>query len=471
MPKRTVFTTITPLPAGVTRQIVLNFLHDHEEMIDLNPLVKERHAISPPPHASADEQCCQWYSLTDKISYFPGVAGDVTYTCAFNDLPTGLQTHCYAPAGLTIRDKWTVGGSLPGEPAQPVELGLQVPSTGLYLREDVDMRCNVVMTSFVKKTLKRSHAALVDRLKIKAQIASTSIARSGSPSIGNQHYHHPFASAPPSRSSSATSSVASAASSPSIYSTDSSLLWSPTTSSVGTSPAPSTKSPPTTYSNSYQNQAQYRAGEYAASQPKSLPSSTPESVSVTVRKPMPPQEPPTPFLRPHQPDWPLRPQPQPQPQPQLPDWPLKPSLRPAQRPRPQTQLYFSAYKPPAPGHHQPGPTEVGTIATNPSTAPTGSGTGALSDDVLWQALGGGRLRASSLRATGSNEDSRNRIHSQGSSHPEYPQMSPYDDGSKKGAIVGLGVVGGMRPVSMPPRLKTRGPLAAAVDQPFVAQLE
>jgi hypothetical protein len=103
MSKRSVFTTVTPLPSGITRQIVLDFLHNHEEMIDLNPLVKERHPIPTPPYAAADEQDCQWYSLTDKISYLPGglVTGDVTYTCAFHDLPTGLQTHCYAPAGLS----------------------------------------------------------------------------------------------------------------------------------------------------------------------------------------------------------------------------------------------------------------------------------------------------------------------------------------------------------------------------------
>lgn len=101
MSKRTAFTTVTPLPAGVTRQIVLDFLHDYEEMIDLNPLVKERHPIPTPPNASAEEQRCQWYSMTDKVSYFPGIKGDVTYTCAFNDLPNGLRTHCYAPAGLS----------------------------------------------------------------------------------------------------------------------------------------------------------------------------------------------------------------------------------------------------------------------------------------------------------------------------------------------------------------------------------
>ncbi|KAJ2901964.1 hypothetical protein MKZ38_001154 [Zalerion maritima] len=174
MSKRTVFTTITPLPPGATRDVVLDFLHNHLEMIDLNPLVKERHPIKPPPHASPEEFHCIWYSLTDKISYLPGglAAGDVSYKCAFHDLPNGLQTHCYAPMGLDIRDKWTLGGSLPGEPVQPVELGVGAPVTGLYLREDVDMKCNMLMTGFVKKNLKKSHGVLVDRLKVKAQIAS-----------------------------------------------------------------------------------------------------------------------------------------------------------------------------------------------------------------------------------------------------------------------------------------------------------
>ena len=100
--KRTKFTTITPLPAGISREVVVEFLHDHEEMIDLNPLVKERHPIQPPSHAEQDELNCVWYSLTDKISYIGDLyTGDVTYTCAFNDLPNGLQTHCYAPAGLS----------------------------------------------------------------------------------------------------------------------------------------------------------------------------------------------------------------------------------------------------------------------------------------------------------------------------------------------------------------------------------
>ncbi|KAL3423608.1 hypothetical protein PVAG01_05355 [Phlyctema vagabunda] len=172
MSKRTVFTTVTPLPATVTRETVLETLKSHAEMIDLNPLVTERHIIKPPANATPEEFHCVWYSITDKVPYVPGgsISGSVTYSGCFHDLPNGLQTHVYAPMGLNIKGKWTLGGSLPGEPIQPVEMGLGAPLQGLYLREDVDMKCNLMLTSFVKKTLKKSHARLVDRLMVKAQI-------------------------------------------------------------------------------------------------------------------------------------------------------------------------------------------------------------------------------------------------------------------------------------------------------------
>ncbi|KAF7559906.1 hypothetical protein G7046_g4231 [Stylonectria norvegica] len=189
MVKRTTFTNITPLPPSLTRQIVIAFLHDHLEMIDLNPLVKERHAISPPAHASPEEHRCVWYSLTDRVDYLPGglVSGEVSYTCAFHDLPEGLQTHCYAPMGLDIRDRWSVGGSLPGEPKEPVELGLNAPQTGLYLREDVDLRCNVLMAGFVRKTIKKSHGSLVKRLAAKAELVSANNSRQDIGSNSTSH--------------------------------------------------------------------------------------------------------------------------------------------------------------------------------------------------------------------------------------------------------------------------------------------
>lgn len=171
------FTTVTALPEGITRATVLETLHNHVEMIDLNPLVTERHPIKPPPEASAEEYHCQWYAVTDKVKYLPGglYSGSVTFNGCFHDLPNGLQTHIYAPLGLNMKGRWTLGGSLPGEPREAVELGLGVPKTGLWLREDVDMKCNVVMTSFVKKTTKKAHTTLVQRLVEKAHLMEAQV--------------------------------------------------------------------------------------------------------------------------------------------------------------------------------------------------------------------------------------------------------------------------------------------------------
>lgn len=172
MSKRTQFTTVTALPAGISRQTVLETLHSHVEMIDLNPLVTERHPCKPPSNASAEEFHCVWYEITDKIHYLPGglYSGAVKFNACFHDLTNGLQTHIFAPMGVNIRGRWTLGGSLPGEPIEPVELGVGMPKTGLWLREDVDLRCNVFLASFVKKQTKTAHKTLVDRLVEKAHL-------------------------------------------------------------------------------------------------------------------------------------------------------------------------------------------------------------------------------------------------------------------------------------------------------------
>lgn len=181
MSKKSHFTTVTALPAGISRETVLETLHNHVEMIDLNPLVTERHPIKPPSEATAEEYHCQWYSVTDRVNYLPGglYSGSVTFNACFHDLPDGLQSHIYAPLGLNMKGRWTLGGSLPGEPRHAVEIGLGVPKTGLWLREDVEMKVNVVMGGFVKKTTKKAHTTLVQRLVEKAHIVEAEAHNTG----------------------------------------------------------------------------------------------------------------------------------------------------------------------------------------------------------------------------------------------------------------------------------------------------
>lgn len=179
------FTHITPLPNKVSRETAVRWLHNHTEMIELNPLSLRHHRCDPAATAPEDEHECTWYEITDQVNYLPGgiLSGEVTFKAAFHDLPTGLQTHVYAPAGLDLREKWTVCGNMPGEPREPPEMGVDIPRDGLYIREDVDMRCNVILTGFVKRNLTKAHKEVVDRI---VQLAEADVAVEGQNQAGSR---------------------------------------------------------------------------------------------------------------------------------------------------------------------------------------------------------------------------------------------------------------------------------------------
>jgi len=171
MSRRAFITNITPLPPTVSRETAIGLLHDHGTVIELNPLVVRHNETEAPPNATQEEKVkCRWYEIVDQINYLPGgaVKGEISYKGGFYDLPTGLQTHVFAPGGVDLKGVWKVAGSVPGEPREPPELGVNVPPSGLYLREDVEVRCNVFLMSFVKRNMRKSHAVLVERLLAKA---------------------------------------------------------------------------------------------------------------------------------------------------------------------------------------------------------------------------------------------------------------------------------------------------------------
>jgi hypothetical protein len=174
MGKLTAYTNITPLPSNIPRQLVIDMLHNHAEIIELNPIVIEHHPIKAPRKAAADEYFSNWYEITERIEFLPGMgklaSGKVSFKGVFHDMPYGLQTHVYVPLGIDIRNKWQVRGNQPGEPPEVRELGDSAPREGLYLREDVEIKCNVALAAFVKKGLIEATSVLVKRLVKKAEL-------------------------------------------------------------------------------------------------------------------------------------------------------------------------------------------------------------------------------------------------------------------------------------------------------------
>ncbi|KAE8361966.1 hypothetical protein BDV27DRAFT_166487 [Aspergillus caelatus] len=149
------FTSTSPLPSSISPERVIEILHNHVTMIRLNPLVIDLQRCEPHEDAPEAERDLIWYEITDKVSYLPFglLSGQVKYKAGFRDLPMGLQTHIYAPLGLRTKNKWT----------------LEDHTDEFRLREDVGMRCNMLMAPFVKRTIMASHGPLVDRLIVEAK--------------------------------------------------------------------------------------------------------------------------------------------------------------------------------------------------------------------------------------------------------------------------------------------------------------
>jgi hypothetical protein len=194
MTKKTSYTSITPIPSFIPRQLAIDMLQSHGEIIELNPLVTGYEAIKAPRNAPADEFYATWYEITQKIQYIKGIgklgSGAIKFNGCFHDMPWGLQTHTYAPAGVDLRNKWQICGNQPGEPPVAQELGLGAPPEGLYLREDIEIKCNVTMISFVKKETQAASKKMVERLIKKAELLDAGVLQ-GMMENGKLKTHNP----------------------------------------------------------------------------------------------------------------------------------------------------------------------------------------------------------------------------------------------------------------------------------------
>ena len=181
--KKEVFTVITPIPGFIPRQLAIDILHSHSEVITLNPLVLEHKPISAPRDAQSDEFYSTWYEISERIQYIPGMgrmgSGTIKFNGCFHDMPWGLQTHIYAPMNVDLRNKYRIAGNQAGfEPPEAPEIGLKAlgaPADGLYLREDIEIKCNVAVISFVKSQMQKAGKEMVARIIKKAELLDAGV--------------------------------------------------------------------------------------------------------------------------------------------------------------------------------------------------------------------------------------------------------------------------------------------------------
>lgn len=181
--KKEVFTIVTPIPGFIPRQLAIDILHSHSEVITLNPLVLDHRPIKAPRNAANDEFYSTWYEIEQRIQYIPGLgkmgSGKISFTGCFHDMPWGLQTHIYAPMNVDLKNRYRIAGNQPGvELPETQEIGLSAlgaPNDGLYLRDDIEIKCNYAVASFVKSQLKAASKDMVSRIIKKAELLDAGV--------------------------------------------------------------------------------------------------------------------------------------------------------------------------------------------------------------------------------------------------------------------------------------------------------
>lgn len=178
--KKEYYLNVTPIPAHIPRQLALDILHSHSEIITLSPLVLSHNPIKAPRDAPADEFYHTWYEIHERVQYIPGLgklgSGKISFKGSFNNTPWGIETHTYVPLGIELQSKWSVRGNQPGEPPEPLEQRADgAPANGLYLREDIEITCNRTLISFVKGQLKAATKVLIERLIKKAELLDAGV--------------------------------------------------------------------------------------------------------------------------------------------------------------------------------------------------------------------------------------------------------------------------------------------------------
>lgn len=166
MQRQSELSTFTKLHASVSEETIIARLHDHESMIEQNPLVI--HYERCPSPADAPDESHVWFALTDRINYLPGVQGKVNYRASFHNMPRGLRTHVCAPLGVEIWNEWALCSNRAGSEVEPE---LRDKPEGLYLREKVDLRCPLGTSFFVRRNIKKSHSILVARLNVAENVS------------------------------------------------------------------------------------------------------------------------------------------------------------------------------------------------------------------------------------------------------------------------------------------------------------
>lgn len=161
------FQLSVPLPNNVTRADMISTLHAHENMFNLQPLIRrfEEVTVADTGMDAADPHFdpatpLQGYIVGENIEFIPGLGSigskDIEFPALLQNTAEGVRSAANAPAGVKVRSAWRVEQA----PDSAVEQ--------FVLVEDGSAEAFVLLMPFVKSSMEKAHSELCNKLVEKA---------------------------------------------------------------------------------------------------------------------------------------------------------------------------------------------------------------------------------------------------------------------------------------------------------------
>lgn len=179
-------TNIRLLPAHITRDDAIRYLHQPENILNLNANLVTATKLAATsvehaefyrgeaeqdrPGAGEDARATPIYNVVEREGGKTGktegglysglakrlVGDEVRYRMGLRATPDGLVMISHAMMGVWSRTTWTVRTAVESDEGFPGS------GTGLVVQETGELRCNRMLMGFIKTTMEQSHEKLVD---------------------------------------------------------------------------------------------------------------------------------------------------------------------------------------------------------------------------------------------------------------------------------------------------------------------
>ncbi|GAB7350438.1 hypothetical protein MBLNU459_g1045t1 [Dothideomycetes sp. NU459] len=154
----------TALPPAVDPASAVAFLHDHEALIKLSPLVTSYHQTSSDGRRVS-------YDIRERISVLPRNLWDqeIQFSAVFEDRENGLWSELHAPLGLVSEVTYEVMQVKDESRFDVVDHEGEAIVTQWMLKETIDSSCNIAFKSFVDASMVPTRRKMAERLMNKLE--------------------------------------------------------------------------------------------------------------------------------------------------------------------------------------------------------------------------------------------------------------------------------------------------------------